>query len=244
MLIVILLAFWVAVLSPLAVRRLRDRGNERSIQMFHTEHERLARHPYTVQPAHRLDREDAVGAPSALTVVHADDSSTAYAHDRGWEEWERQVGDDEYSDVTPSRYATAYARAPREGVTMSAHRMTNHERRRMFITRLVGTALALTFFNFFLSISLLTDLTMLAWFAVVAYLALGCYAIYADFLPVEALPFRLPEGRPLATVASLFESRRDEYDVQDEYEDYVDDDEFYDADERWERDHAPRRAFG
>lgn len=243
MLLLILLVFWAAILSPLAVRRLRDRGNERSIALFHTEHERLARHPYTVQPAHRLDREDSVGAPSALSVVHADDSRNAYAHDRVWEEWEREVGADDDVDVTPSRYASAYARAPRDEVSLSTSSTTPRARRRMIFTRLVTTALVLSFFNFVLSLSFVRDLMMLAWFAVITYIALGCYAIYANYLPMEALPFRMPQGRPLASVASLFDNRRDEYETYDEYDDDVHD-EFYDADEMWERDHAPRRAIG
>ena len=81
MLLIILALFWVALLAPVAIRRLRDGGAERSIQSFHAEHEVLSRQEYAVNPAHRLDQPDevesevrATGRRSRLTVVHADDT--------------------------------------------------------------------------------------------------------------------------------------------------------------------------
>ncbi len=63
MLLIILALFWVALLAPMAIRRLRDGGAERSIQSFHAEHEVLSRQEYAVNPAHRLDQPDAAETP-------------------------------------------------------------------------------------------------------------------------------------------------------------------------------------
>lgn len=257
LILLILLAFWIAILAPLAVRRLRDFGSERSIQMFHTEHDRLTRHPYTVQPAHRLDREDRLDAPSALTVVHADDSSAAYAQRRMYEEWDREIADDfsdEYVEPTTARYASAYSHTPREEETLYAPRGSMKARRRMIVTRLLTTAGVLTFFSLFVNISFLRDLMLLSWGLVVAYAALALLAVAMGYINEQTLlPFlKGGPGRPLAEITSILE-RRPRREIRDDYEEeelYYDDevndvdDEFYDADDRWELDHAPRRAHG
>src|SRR5271163_2389165 len=102
MLLIILALFWVALLAPMAIRRLRDGGGERSIQAFHAEHEVLSRQEYAVNPAHRLDQPDAVesspqdpGRRSRLTVVHADDTYRSLESRSSWDEWSE---DYEYDD--------------------------------------------------------------------------------------------------------------------------------------------------
>ena len=102
MLLVILALFWVALLAPMVIRRLRDGGAERSIQSFHAEHEVLSRQEYVVSPAHRLDQPDEpemdhrdVPRRSRLTVVHADDTYRSLESRSSWDEWSR---DYDYDD--------------------------------------------------------------------------------------------------------------------------------------------------
>jgi hypothetical protein len=106
MLLIILALFWVALLAPVAIRRLRDAGAERSIQSFHAEHEVLSRQEYAVNPAHRLDQPDQVESPqppgqrSRLTVVHADDTYRSLESRSSWDEW---ADDYEYDDDEEER---------------------------------------------------------------------------------------------------------------------------------------------
>src|ERR1700685_2673669 len=122
MLLIILALFWVALLAPVAIRRLRDGGAERSIQSFHAEHEVLSRQEYAVNPAHRLDQPDEVvagvhgpGRRSRLTVVHADDTYRSLESRSSWDEWS---ADYEYDDApinrreSMNRYAAAYSPLP------------------------------------------------------------------------------------------------------------------------------------
>src|SRR5271168_3094877 len=102
MLLIILALFWVALLAPVAIRKLRDGGAERSIQSFHAEHEVLSRQEYAVSPAQRLDQPDvderplqSPGRRSRLTVVHADDTYGSLESRSSWDEWS---ADYEYDD--------------------------------------------------------------------------------------------------------------------------------------------------
>src|ERR1700685_21531 len=122
MLLIILALFWVALLAPMAIRRLRDGGAERSIQSFHAEHEVLSRQEYTVNPGHPLYQPDAAeashqgaGRRSRLTVVHADDTYRSLESRSSWDEWSE---DYEYDDApinrreSMNRYAAAYSPLP------------------------------------------------------------------------------------------------------------------------------------
>src|SRR5580704_15206856 len=123
MLLIILALFWLALLTPMVVRRLRDGGAERSIQSFHAEHEVLSRQEYVVNPAHRLDQPDDTESTlheparrSRLTVVHADDTYRSLESRSSWDEWSE---DYEYDDEpeereSTNRYAAAYSSVPNE----------------------------------------------------------------------------------------------------------------------------------
>jgi hypothetical protein len=129
MLLIVLALFWVALLAPIAIRRLRDGGTEKSIQSFHTEHEVLSRQDYVVAPAHRLDQPDQ-SPPSdhlserrpRLTVVHADDTFGTLESRSSWDEWSEDYDYDDsvrpISTVT-NRYAKAYSSRPDERVATS-----------------------------------------------------------------------------------------------------------------------------
>ncbi len=124
MLLTVLALFWVALLAPIAIRRFRDGGTEKSIVSFHAEHEVLSQQDYPVAPAHRLDRPDEPEATSTahgerrphLRVVQPDDTFSTLESRSSWDEW---VDDYEYDDAPrddapTNRYARAYSSRPSE----------------------------------------------------------------------------------------------------------------------------------
>jgi hypothetical protein len=121
MLLLVLALFWVALLAPVAIRRFRDGGGEKSIQSFHAEHEVLSRQDYSVTPAHRLDQpdEEAFQAPPVerrphLRVVHSDDTVHTLAARSTWDEWAEDYAYDEPATPTGNHYARAYSSRPTE----------------------------------------------------------------------------------------------------------------------------------
>jgi len=258
MLLIILALFWVALLAPIVVRRLRDTGTEKSIQSFHAEHEVLSRQDYTVTPAHRLDQADQA-APAAhvserkprLAVVHADDTFGSLEARATWDEWSE---DYEYDDAArrhgaPSnRYAQAYSSRPSEPVVTSSYeppirRRTMKSQRRMVFTRLVFAAVVTTLIAFVSGYSPLVDLAALTWLGVVGFIALAFYAVSQGYLNDSSLPLRLPKRRDLATIEPLHAERYDRY--APHYEDEFTS-EFYepDADEQWRRESQRRQSLG
>jgi len=258
MLLIVLALFWVALLAPIVVRRLRDNGTERSIQSFHTEHEVLSRQEYTVPPAHRLDQADVrdihqqtESRRPRLTVVHDDDTYGSLEARGSWSEWAEDYEFDETPaprrEISTNRYAAAYSSVPNKSTVQSSydepvvrHRSMKARRRVMF-TRLVLGAVVLSIFSYVAGYSLLVDLAVASWIAVVGFIALALYAISQGYLHESSLPLRLPLRRPLATVQPLYDEAPVAYD--DEYEDY---DEFYepDTDVRWRHESQRRRALG
>lgn len=262
MLLIILALFWVVLLTPSVVRRIRERNAERSIQHFHEEHEVLSRQDYAVAPAHRLDRPDPselyehmVPRRPHLTVVHADDTYGSLESRSSWEEWSHDYEFDEAGDdakgvreVLPNRYARAYATQP-DAVTSSFHeelpplrraRSSRRQRRRVFLS-LVSLAALCTLGAVFVSSSLVIDATAAAWFLVVAYLALALYAVSRGWVAEASLP-----TLRRASVAPLY---RPSYDSGYAFEDY--DDEHYEGDDGAYEDAVGyygsgegRRAFG
>lgn len=258
MLLIILALFWVALLAPIVVRRLRDNGTERSIQSFHTEHEVLSRQEYTVPPAHRLDQPDreerherAESRRPRLTVVHDDDTYGSLEARGTWSEW---VDDYEFDETpaprrgTPAnRYAAAYSSVPSKSTVHSmyeepiARHRSMKARRRVVFTRLVLGAVVMSIVSYVAGYSLLVDLAVVSWIGVVGFIALALYAISQGYLSESSLPLRLPQRRPLATVQPLYDGTSVDY--EDQYEDF---DEFYepDTDVRWRHESQPRRALG
>jgi hypothetical protein len=254
MLLIVLALFWVALLAPVAIRRLRDGGAERSIQSFHAEHEVLSRQEYVVNPAHRLDQPDdnesalpSHGRRSRLTVVHADDTYGSLESRSSWDEWSEDYEyDDEPNNERDSvnRYAAAYSAVPNETTVRRSYdapirHRTMRSRRKMMFVRLVIVATVLSILAFTMSYSLITDVAVASWVCVVSYVALALYAVSQGLLNESSLPLRLPQPRKLASVQRLYDAVAPRY--EDEFEsEYEEDDE----DDGWQRQSQPRRALG
>jgi hypothetical protein len=254
MLLIILALFWVALLAPMAIRRLRDGGAERSIQSFHAEHEVLSRQEYAVSPAHRLDQPDAVetaqpgpGRRSRLTVVHADDTYRSLESRSSWDEWSE---DYEYDDEpinerdSMNRYAAAYSSVPNESTVRRSYdapirQRSMKSRRQMMFVRLLLASAVLSILAFTLSYSLIMDLAVASWVCIVTYVALALYSVSQGYLNESSLPLRLPQPRKLASVQRLYDAVSPRYD--DQYESEYDEDE---DDDGWQRQAQPRRALG
>lgn len=255
MLLVVLALFWVALLTPVVIRRLRDGGAERSIQSFHAEHEVLSRQEYVVNPAHRLDQPDHAepephgpGRRSRLTVVHADDTYRSLESRSSWDEWSR---DYDYDEEEPSNqresmnhYAAAYSSVPNETTVRRSYEApirhrTMKSRRQMMFVRLLLISAVLTILAFTMSYSLIMDLAVASWVCIASFIALALYAVSQGYLHESSLPLRLPQPRQLASVQRLYDAVSPRYD--DEYEtEYEEDDE----DDGWQRQSQPRRALG
>lgn len=250
MLLIVLALFWLALLTPMAIRRLRDGAAERSIESFHAEHEVLSRQGYVVNPAHRLDQPDEVETglqgPSRrarLTVVHADDTYRSLESRGSWDDWSRDYEYDEPERERESmnRYAAAYSAAPstpsvRRTYEAPIRRRTMKSRRRTMFVRLVVVAVVLTILTFMVSYSLILDLAVASWLCVVGFVALALYSVSQGYLNESSLPLRMPQSRPLASVQRLYDSVAPRYD--DEYESEFEEDD----DDGWQR--QPRRALG
>ncbi len=262
MILVIIGLLWVILLAPMALRRLRDRGAERSIESFHAEHEVLERQGYAVAPAHRLSEEPPAPAPRRpqLTVVHADDTYRTLESRSSWEEWDRAydyddgegahdwttgveygAGESHDGHAARNRYAAAYSSVPRGQVEVEApalRRRTARAQRRMVVTRLVLVVVALSALSFVVSSSILFDLAVLSWVAAAGYVALALFAMSQGYLEPRSLGL----GRR-ADVADL-DSHRDPY-LRSAYEETpAEEEEWYDEDDSgWGRS-SGRYALG
>jgi hypothetical protein len=257
MLLLVLALFWVALLAPVAIRRFRDGGAEKSIQSFHAEHEVLSRQDYTVAPAHRLDEpdEESILVPSMqrrphLRVVHSDDTLRTLEARSTWDEWSEDYSYDEpvKANVAPSNhYARAYSSRPSEPEITERYespirRRTMKAQRRVMFTRLLAAASLMTLVAFFTGVSILMDVAALAWFSVVLFVALALYAVSQGYLSDESLKVRLPQRRQLADVEPMYTGPEEQYVYyDDEFES-----EFYDLDtaETWQREPERHRALG
>lgn len=223
MLLIILALFWVALLAPVVVRRLRDGGTEKSIASFHHEHEALSRQDYTVAPAHRLDEPDesayvAHDRRARLTVVHADDTYGSLESRTSWEEWSRDYDYEEPARHTAPegahRYA-AYSTPPVEREdsyrTHDAYRAPEQYRRRsmrsqrrmMFGRLLLGT-IVLTLVAFVAGVSIIEDLAYVAWLMVAAYVGLAAFAVWQGLLSAESVTPGFLRRRDVASVEPLY----------------------------------------
>jgi hypothetical protein len=224
MVLVIIALLWVALLAPVAIRRLRDGRSEKSIESFHNEHEVLSRQGYTVSPAHRLSEPDvarAIADPrsSRLTVVHAGDTYGTLESRRSWDDWsedydyERHEGQDRPAPM--NRYASAYASVPRDVSVYDRHeplvrRRTMKAQRRRIITILVSAVVVMTSLALVAGSSLLIDVAILTWVAFAAYAALALYAISQGWLDEASLWTGRSRSRSMATVEPLYDDGSDE----------------------------------
>jgi len=255
MLLVILALFWIALLAPIAVRRFRDNGTEKSIDSFHAEHEVLSRQEYAYAPAHRLDEADSVPYGNAeaprrarLQVVHADDTYRTLETRDSWDEWRDNYDydrDDEVSNrrVPTNRYAAAYSSVPtaitRDYREPPLRRRTMKAQRRVILTRLLLIVATTTVLGFFTGVSLVVDLAILTWLALAAYVSLGLYAVSQGYLLETSLGIRLARQRKLATIEPLYGHRDVEYETAEPSE-------FYDPQSvgQWRRESLSRYASG
>jgi hypothetical protein len=229
MLLVIIALLWVALLAPMAIRRLRDSRSERSIASFHTEHEVLSRQSYAVAPAHRLSEPDPAPAgpdPRAprLTVVHDDDTYRTLESRRSWEEWSEDYDYDrqepEARSEPANRYARAYASTPRDlgefdrGEPARRARSMRAQRQRM-VTGLSLAVLAATTLALVAGSSVLVDLAIVTWVALASYGALALYAVSEGLLDESSLGLDRLRPRRLASVEPLYAGSDDEGDYGD-----------------------------
>jgi len=209
MLLLVLALFWVALLAPVAIRRFRDGGGEKSIQSFHAEHEVLSRQDYTVVPVHRLDEPDEEPILSSaprrphLRVVHSDDTVGTLEARSTWDEWAEDYSYEEpaqESAAATNHYARAYSSRPSEPEITERYeppirRRTMKAQRRVVFGRLLAVATLMTLVAFFTGVSILLDVAALAWFSVVLFVALALYAVSQGYLSDESLKVRLPQRR-------------------------------------------------
>jgi hypothetical protein len=250
-LLIILGIFWVAILVPVAVRRFRDSGTERSIHSFHAEHEVLSRQEYAVAPAHRLDPPDQDEVPPSrsqrprLTVVHEDDTFRSLEARNSWDEWaddydfEREEERSRSSEPV-NRYVSAYSSVPNEiemakGFSASRRLGSMRARRQTFFIALLAAAVLLSGVGFAMGYTLAEDFAVLGWMAVLCYVSLALFAVSQGYLYESSLPIRIPQGRRVATLEPI---------KVDQYED--DDEEFFDpvALGDWRRDAHTHYAVG
>ena len=260
MLLLVLALFWVALLAPVAIRRFRDGGGEKSIESFHAEHEVLSRQDYTVVPAHRLEEpdEEVIYAPPAerrphLRVVHSDDTPRTLAARSTWDEWAEDYTFDEpvaAGPATTNHYARAYSSRPSEPEITQRYeppirRRTMKQQRRVMFTGLVGASAFITAIAFLTGMSILVDLSALAWFSVVLFVALALYAVSQGYLNEPSLKVRLPQRRALARVEPVYDEEEGEQSPYVYYDDEFDS-EFYDPEspETWRSEPERRRALG
>jgi hypothetical protein len=250
-LLIILGIFWVAILVPVAVRRFRDSGTEKSIHSFHAEHEVLSRQEYSVPPAHRLDpldqqeyRREEEPRPR-LTVVHPGDTYRSLESRTSWDDWANDYDyerEDELSRPAEAtnRYVSAYSSVPNEQEVLNSYdlptRAGSMKSRRTAVFLLLGAvAVLLSGLNFAVGYSFIEDLAILAWVGLLCYVALALFAVSQGYLYESSLPIRIPQGRRIVGVEPLYGDYDDVYDT-----------EFYadDEDEQWRRDSPSRYAVG
>ena len=255
MLLIILALFWVALLTPVVVRRFRDGGAEKSIDSFHAEHEVLSRQEYAIAPAHRLDdseyydrHEAEVTRRPRLTVVHENDTYRSLESRGSWDEWAEDYDYDHDDDaprsrVSSNRYAAAYSSVPSMPVRdaydePALRRRSMKAQRRMILTRLALAVATTTVLGVVTGYSILIDLAVLAWIGFALYVALALYAVSQGYLFESSLGLRLARDRQMATVQPLYYDE-DDYDTQVESE-------FYDPESagQWRRESPARYALG
>ncbi len=249
-LLIVLALLWVAILIPIAVRRLRDDNTERSIESFHAEREVLSRQEsahsppvYDERPMQRHPEEyEPVGRPR-LTVVHDDDTYGSIESRGSWDDW-NQSYDYEHDRRAPkreemNRYAAAYSSVPGErfsaGFDSPSYERTSMKvrRRRIMVTLFLVGAL-FTGLNIVTKSSALEDAAIAAWFALAAFFALALVALGLGYLRPPNLLSGSSREYDDAPIEPLY---------QETYRDYED---RYDVRDnpQWPRESLPRRALG
>ncbi len=224
MLIVILAVIWIAVLTPIIIRRLRDQDTDRSIVNFH---ERMARlggpNPPIVAPAHRLDisdeapprelLDDEVNPPTRaphLRVVPLNATVAQLDSEMSWNEWSLAYSDDPYERVSPVRHSTspanpraaAYSRVPSASISSPVPQRspygsrTQRRRRRNTLLTLVTSTVLSSIATVAVSSVLLDAVALLSWVAMLGFLALMYYAVSTGLIDSSSDARRVAPRRP------------------------------------------------
>lgn len=211
MLLIFLALLWLALLTPIIVRKVREMRSERSIESFHAEHEVLSRQGYAVTPVHRLDEYEESPTPVAprgqsayaprrprLTLVHPEDTYRSLESRGTWEEWSEDydfdhdvrvaVGHDratrptERATTRPTS-ASHYARAYSTFPTESSLASTE-SRRRETSTRVQRRRITVGLVGsavFFSALAFVTSISLVADLAYLAWLLVVAYVALALF---------------------------------------------------------------
>jgi hypothetical protein len=243
MIVGILVVVWLAVLSPIVIRRLRDRDTDRSIVNFHERMARLGTGSPLVEPAHRLDVSDEappreVGehemnpptrAPR-LRLVPADATTTGSDRDLSWEEWSRAFGDEPFESPSPVRQRTtsvnpraaAYSRVPVDHVASRApagspfSSRRQRARRRRTILQLAASVVVSTVLVVLVNNVLVDVWALASWLALAGFFALMYYAMTTGLLGSASARPRVDTARPAPVRPA---ARRAAVAYEDEYED-------------------------
>ena len=258
MLLIIIALLWLALLTPMVVRRFRDNGTEKSIEHFHLEREVLSRQEYGVAPVNRLEARApdrvAYGAPRRprLTVVHENDTYRSLETRNSWDEWSEDYDYDDRTvrrETSMNRYAAAYSALPQADALRHEHRDASlprrsmKTRRRVMFTRFVLGAIVISLLAYVTGYSLVTDLAAFAWISVIGFVALALFAVSQGYLHESSLGLRIAQRRSVASVKTLYDTPTGEF--EDEYDDATDS-EFYDpaSEKQWRRDSPSQHALG
>lgn len=257
MLIAVVAIFWVVVITWLAVDHFRDRSGVRSVDEFHTEFQNFDRRSYAIEPAHRLPRP--ASAPSYQrpvanrNIVHADDALRLADKHEYWRRWSDEQEFDEGELRSQHRYA-AYASTPQVSVSYDDEERTYVRpvvsagvMRRRWIGGLAGSAVLLSLLSYLSGISLVADLSYLAWVGTVLYVAAAVYSMSQGWLTLGTRRSSYRDQYQDAPVEAYESATYDdeyEYDYQDDYQDEAEDGFYTPQSDGWQRAPQQRRAFG
>jgi hypothetical protein len=227
MLIGILVIVWIAVLTPIIVRRFRDRDTDRSIVSFHERMAHLGTEAPCVEPAHRLDiadeapprevREFEMNPPNRapkLRVVPFDASPGDLERDQSWDDWSVAHSDEPVDvaspvrrpDVTISPRAAAYARVPTNRTVAPALERgaygsrSQRDRRRRVLVTLVGCVVLSSIAALLLSEVIIELVALMSWITLASFLGLMYYAMTTGMIATAGT--RAPRPVEYGRVAS------------------------------------------
>ncbi len=226
MLLIFLALLWLALLTPIVVRKVREVRSDRSIESFHAEHEILSRQGYAVAPVHRLDEYEEPPAPVVtqrprayttrrprLTLVHPDDTYRSLESRGTWEEWSDDYDFDHderaavgrYGAAGPvaratsaSHYARAYSAFPTESSLVGNEPPLRASTRVQRRRITVGLLGSAVFFSALAYVSSISLVTDLAYLAWLLVVAYVALALYAVSQGYLSIGARTPSRREYA----------------------------------------------
>ena len=261
MLALIVVLFWLAILTPWAVMKFRNSRSEKSIDHFHAEHEVLSRQGYSVAPARRLDdaylyeehaydpEHEAARSRPHLTVVQDNDTYSSLESRATWDEWERDYDYDEPRMIAPRGEApfysqhrySAYASSPGTYVPRSypADRSINN-----YDSQTAGSSMRVRRNRIFVSllssalfttiVNFLVGLSLLQYLTVLAWTGLVLYISTAFFAISQGY---LEVSSLLGRRANIPYSSDEDYDVLYDDESVIDEEASWNSetDDEWRR---------